>query len=73
MQCGSYVDHHPDHKCQALQNMLNNKQIQQVRGGYAFNLAPREAFPEMREGEGYPEPFGIHNCPYCGARYSYVE
>jgi len=30
MQCGSDLDHHPDHKCQALQDMLNYKQIQQV-------------------------------------------
>jgi hypothetical protein len=43
--------------------MLNYKQIQQVRGGYSFNLVPREVFPEMREGEGYPEHFGIHNYP----------
>ena len=57
MQCGSDLDH----KCQALQNILNYKQIQQVRGGYSFNLVPREVFPEMREGEGYPEHFGIYN------------
>jgi len=36
-------------------------------------LVPREVFREMREGEGYPEPFDIRNCPYCGARYTYVE
>jgi hypothetical protein len=70
---GSDVDHHPDYKCQALQNMLNNEQIQQIRGRYSFNLVPREVFREMQEGKGYPEPFGIHNCPYCGARYTYVE
>ena len=39
MQCGSYVDQHPDYKCQALQNMLNNKQIQQLRGGHSFNYS----------------------------------
>jgi DNA-directed RNA polymerase subunit RPC12/RpoP len=73
VQCGSDVDHHPDYKCQALQNMLNNEQIQQIRGRYSFNLVPREVFREMQEGKGYPEPFGIHNCPYCGARYTYVK
>ena len=48
MQCGSDIDQHPDYKCKALQNMLNNKQIQQLRGGYSFNysfnLGPGEVF-----------------------------
>jgi hypothetical protein len=55
MQCGSDLDHHPDHKCQALQDMLNYKQIQQEEDTH-LNWSQGKSSPKCGKAKAIQNP-----------------